>query len=126
MKFIKNLLPQDTRTIELTSGLCLLIASAFFACGRTTAYPLLMMHPGQYWAILTLILACIQLKSLIGYPRSEITRVTMIWMSGSFWTFYALETGLNNLSDMVSLFLGIGLLVSFLINITILSETWKK
>lgn len=127
MKFVKNLLPQDTRILELCSAFSLIALAIYSGFGgRMQDPPLSNMHPNILWTIMFAFMGLTQLKGLLWYPREELVRVIMSWTTGSFWIFYVVSNKIYSPSDVIALFMGLELLIAFLINITVLSETWRK
>lgn len=125
-KIFKNLLPQDTRILELCSAFSLISIALYAAFGGTLPYGLSQYHPNELWAAITGFLGATQLKGLLSYPKAELVRIVMAWTTGSFWIFYTISNKINTPSDLIALFMGLGLLIAFLINLTVLSETWRK
>ena len=58
--------------------------------------------------------------------HDKAVRVVTSWFAGLFWVLVSISAGLNNPGDVATLALGISNWISFLINIMILSESWKE
>jgi hypothetical protein len=123
----RHLLPQDTRSVELTSAFSLLILSLFLMTSSSaTTEAMESLHPVEFWATVTCIFGSLHLYSLIRLNKEEPVRLVISWASGTFWIWLGLSSGLNNPGDIVTLILGVGCMTAFLINTTILSESWGK
>lgn len=122
----RRLLPQDTRSDELTSALSLLMLSLFLITSSATTEAMESLHPVEFWATVTCIFGSLHLYSLIRLNKEEPVRLVISWVSGTFWIWLGLSSGLNNPGDIVTLILGVGCMKAFLINTTILSESWGK
>jgi hypothetical protein len=122
----RHLLPQDTRSVELTSAFSLLILSLFLMTSSATTEAMESLHPVEFWATVTCIFGSLHLYSLIRLNKEEPVRLVISWASGTFWIWLGLSSGLNNPGDIVTLILGVGCMSAFLINTMILSESWGK
>lgn len=123
----RHLLPQDTRSVELTSAFSLLILSLFLMTSSSaTTESMDSLHPIEFWATVTCIFGSLHLYSLIRLYKEEPVRLVISWVSGTFWIWLGLSSGLNNPGDIVTLILGVGCMKAFLINTTILSKSWGK
>lgn len=122
----RHLLPQDTRSVEIISALTLLMLSLFLMTSSATTEAMESLHPVEFWATVTCIFGSLHLYSLIRLNKEEPVRLVISWASGTFWIWLGLSSGLNNPGDFVTLILGVGCMKAFLINTTILSESWGK
>lgn len=122
----RHLLPQDTRSVEITSAWSLLMLSLFLMTSSATTEAMESLHPVEFWATVTCIFGSLHLYSLIRLNKEEPVRLVISWASGTFWIWLGLSSGLNNPGDIVTLILGVGCMTAFLINTTILSESWGK
>jgi hypothetical protein len=123
----RHLLPQDTRSVELTSAFSLLILSLFLMTSSSaTTEAMESLHPVEFWATVTCIFGSLHLYSLIRLNKEEPVRLVISWASGTFWIWLGLSSGLNNPGDIVTLILGVGCMITFLINTMILSKSWGK
>jgi hypothetical protein len=122
----RHLLPQDTRSVELTSAFSLLILSLFLMTSSATTEAMESLHPVEFWATVTCIFGSLHLYSLIRLNKEEPVRLVISWASGTFWIWLGLSSGLNNPGDIVTLILGVGCMITFLINTMILSKSWGK
>lgn len=123
----RHLLPRDTRSVEITSALSLLMLSLFLMTSSSaTTEAMESLHPVEFWETVTCIFGSLHLYSLIRLNKEEPVRLVISWASGTFWIWLGLSSGLNNPGDIVTLILGVGCMTAFLINTTILSESWGK
>ena len=123
----RHLLPQDTRSVEITSAISLLILSLLLMTSSSaTTEAMESLHPIEFWATVTCIFGSLHLYSLIRLNKEEPVRLAISWASGRFWIWMGLSSGLNNPGDIVTLILGVGSMPAFLINTMILSESWGK
>lgn len=122
----RHLLPQDTRSVEITSAWSLLMLSLFLMVSSETTEAMESLHPNEFWATVTCIFGSLHLYSLIRLNKEEPVRLVTNWVSGTFWIWLGLSSGLNNPGDIVTLILGVGCMSAFLINTMILSESWGK
>ncbi len=128
--FIRNLLPQDTRPLEILSGVSLLLLSIAFGLFPGVPMELIYEHPIEFWQILTFILSLIQLGAILFHPRHFHTRIAGLWGTGCFWVFFAFNNGFNPLNSIVNSIvvavLGVSCMIAFVINSIILSENHKN
>lgn len=122
----KNLLPQDTRSVEITSAWSLIMLSLFLVLSSESTEAMESLHPVEFWSTVTCIFGSLHLYSLVRISKEEPVRVVTSWVSGSFWIWLSLSGGLNNPGDIATLILGVGCMTAFLINTVILSESWGK
>ena len=122
----RHLLPQDTRSVEITSAWSLLMLSLFLMTSSATTESMESLHPIEFWATVTCIFGSLHLYSLIRLNKEEPVRLVISWVSGTFWIWLGLSSGLNNPGDIVTLILGVGCMSAFLINTMILSKSWGK
>ena len=121
---IKNLLPQDTRSVEFPSAVGLIVCSflLFFKCMSNEIH--LHIDSVGFWCIVTFILGVSYIVSLLHFPKLDPIRPALAWLAGTFWVWLTFSQPLTILSIPV-FFLGISNIVAFLINTVILSEQWR-
>ena len=123
---VRCLLPQDMRSIELTSAWSLIVLSSFLIVSTETTDSMDALHPVEFWATVTCIFGSLHLYSLVRLTKEEPVRLVVSWVSGTFWIWLGLTSGLNTPGDIATLILGVGCMAAFLINTMILSESWGK
>lgn len=123
---IRCLLPRDMRSVEITSAWSLIILSFFLITSTETTESMNSLHPVEFWATITCIFGSLHLYSLVRLTKEEPVRLVTSWLSGTFWIWVGLSSGLNNPGDIATLILGVGCMAAFLINTMILSESWGK
>lgn len=116
---IKNLLPQDTRSVEFPSAVGLILCSIMLFFNLIPN----VYHIG-FWCVVTLFLGVVYIASLLHYPKLDFYRPFLSWIAGTFWVWLSLSQPLS-VTAIPVFFLGISNIVAFLINTVILSETWK-
>ena len=125
----KNLLPQETRIIELYSGWAL-VTIAIFIILQALPIPaeLLVLDSVLPWGVLLAIFGGLQVYSIYYDPKLEILRTCMTWVVGCIWLWLAVAGPLNHIhtEDIAALFLGFGNLYSFIINFNTVHIKWKE
>ena len=124
IQIIRNLLPQDTRIAELSSAYGIISIGIFALIGISFDEYLTDAHPIVVWIIFCGIIGSLQLWSLISHPKLAVLRVSMAWVTCSFWLWVAFSSGFT-ISAIACFWLGISNAAAFIINIVILSEKWK-
>ena len=121
---IKNLLPQDTRSVEFPSAIGLIVCSflLFFGCMSNEIH--LNISSIGIWCVVTFVLGISYIVSLLHFPKLDPIRPALAWLAGTFWIWLTFSQPLTILSIPV-FFLGISNIVAFLINTVILSEQWR-
>ena len=117
-KMIRNLLPQDTRIIEIASALSLIALCLSLVIGNIS-HSILSFQSREFWSVVLFSFGVLQLWSIIVYPKAELLRCTMAWICGSFWVWIGIS------GDMATFFIGIGNLYSFIINFNLLRRAWE-
>lgn len=123
---VRCLLPQDTRSVEITSAWSLIVLSFFLIVSTESTDSMDALHPVEFWATVTCIFGSLHLYSLVRLTKEEPVRLVASWLSGTFWIWLGLTSGLNTPGDIATLILGVGCMTAFLINTMILSESWGK
>jgi hypothetical protein len=123
----KNLIPQDTRSIELCSAFSLIAISLWLTFTKSLPVEYLELDPISFWTFIAFIIGSSQLIGLWKYPLQEPIRISISWCAGTFWIWIALHTGgINIPGDIASLFIGVSNLLAFVINTAIISKLWKN
>ena len=119
-------LPQDTRSVEITSAWSLIILSVFLICTKETPESMSALHPAEFWSTLTFLFGTLHLYSLLRLTKEEHTRLVISWVSGTFWVWVGLSSGMGSSGDIVALVLGVGCFKAFLTNTMIASKKWEN
>lgn len=124
---IANLLPQDTRSVEIASAVSLLIFMVAVALGLELPSDLLRVHPQEFWIFLMGLLGSLQSIALLTYPKAEPLRTVMSWANGTFlvWISSISMIGSPDIGDIGTFFLGLSNLGAFIINLNLLREAWN-
>lgn len=122
----RYLLPQDTRSAELTSAFAMIALSIAMQLSVDPTSNMRALHPVEFWITTSFIFGSLQLYSIIRHQYEKPVRLVTSWFAGLFWVWVSISAGLNNPGDVATLALGISNWISFLINIMILSESWKE
>jgi uncharacterized membrane protein len=126
-QMMRNFFPQDTRIVEICSAVALLISAAYSAAGEGLSAAMIGQNPAEYWAVLLLAFGSAQLSGLFFYPKAELLRTLMAWVSGMLWCWVALS-GLGWMftpDRVLALMVGIGNLYAFSINTNKLRISWR-
>lgn len=124
----KNLLPLGSRTIEIYSGLGLIIAGIISLNSKFDSH----ISVGQSPLVLTnwlIILGLLQVYANYKYPILDYLRLLLTWVNGTVWLWIsciALLTGHAYMDTAASLALGLGNLYGFIIHFTYLGILWKR
>lgn len=122
---VRNFLPQDTRAVEFPSAFALFSVSAILAYGFLLDKIILNFQPSMFWVIVTFLIGFSQLISLIKFPDLDTIRTACNWIAGTFWIWVAFSSILS-VGSIVAFYIGASNLMAFLINTTVLSETWNR
>lgn len=124
-KILRNLLPQDTRSVEYPAAAGMILISFLLFFNLFSKEIHVNISPIWFWCLITFIVGLAQFLSLIFFPNFEVYRHILSWMSGTFFLWLAFSQPLSILS-IPTFFLGISNIAAFLINTVILSEQWKQ
>jgi hypothetical protein len=127
---LKNLLPADTRPIELISGTSLLISAILIFITQDLYFPEKMndVHQWPFWGILSLVFGFIQILSVIEDDMEPIRTITA-WLTGTYWVwsgFFHLMSDYGHFYDIVLIVLGLSCLYSFIINLQFIKKSWNS
>jgi hypothetical protein len=117
---IKNMLPQDSRAVEIASAWALIFMSVCMLAGAVDIGPLQHAHDEIFWLIVLALIGLLQFWSLVIHPSAEVLRCVLAWVTGTFWVWLALADGPPTASDFATFTMGIGNLYAFVININLL------
>ena len=125
--------PQDTRTTEFASAFALVSLSlmcfhAVFYESSLNISALIAHHQIPFWVLITAVLGGLQMLAVVLYPKTEVLRVILAWVNGSFWIWLSLTISPIRLdpSDIGTFFLGMTNLYAFCINALLLRKTWES
>jgi hypothetical protein len=125
----KNLLPQGTRVVELSSGIALIIVAILLIFSNLLMLPDIKGADNlNTWQILLLTFGSLQVLSIYKYPKLELIRIGISWLAGCFWIWISLVSIGSHLSieDIGTLMLGIGNMYGFIINLNLLHISWTE
>lgn len=124
-KIIRNLLPQDTRSVEYPSsaGMMLTAILLFFDVSIREIH--INVSNQDIFLIVLFLVGLIHFLILVTYPRLVCIRPLFSWAAGTFWLWLAFSQPLSILS-MPTFLLGASNIASFLINTVIMSEKWRQ
>jgi hypothetical protein len=121
MKILRNLLPRDTRCVEIASAFGLIFSSLFFAYGNGGDY-LLQVHPTAFWFVFSGLLGVLQFFSILFYPKLELLRVLAAFTSGTCWLYWGFAAPTIDQDEALMFTVGFGNLYGFIINLNLLLE----
>lgn len=123
-----NLLPQDTRIVELTSGFALFIYGiSMVFLGHGATLEMAAMQQQQFWYIILIAFGVMQVASIVLCSSMEHLRFVLAWFAGTFWVWSA-SNYLHSLLTPVgvgALVLGIMNLYAFIVNLLLVKQSWK-
>lgn len=122
---IRNLLPQDTRSVEYPAAFGLILISFLLFFGLFSDEININISPIGFWCFVTLLVGVSQFCSLLFFPKFEKYGHILSWLSGTFFMWLAFSQPLSILS-IPTFLLGVSNIAAFLINIVIMSEQWKR
>lgn len=122
----KNLLPSDTRTTEIISGVSLMIISLliFLTGERYLPATMLSEHGWHFWGIVSGVFGAAQIGA-VSQSDGERARAIMAWLSGSYWIWsgaHQLMGTQGHFFDAVSIVLGVSCMYAFVINLLLVTE----
>lgn len=122
----KNLLPSDTRTTEIISGVSLVLISILILTsgGKFVPDHMSLEHYWQFWGMISGIIGALQILFVL-VANMEHARSVVAWITGSHWIWsgthqFSMSTG--QFYDTVLLVLGISCMYAFVINLLITSQ----
>lgn len=124
----RNLLPQDTRAIELASAGGLLLVSMGLCCGLPLEQSVTELYSSYFWAVIVGGLGAFQLLALTMYARLELLRCITALIAGSLWVWVALSSLKSHPypADLGVLVLGISNLYGFTVTFLFLKKSWEN
>ena len=127
VKILRNLLPVDSRNLEFANAFSFIISAIgiFLFKNHQGFEYLLIYHSHIFWSLFFGIIGGLQLYSLFEYPELEPIRISTSWVSGAYWVWSGTERDLST-AAILSIFVGIYLLLAFIINTVALKDLWKK
>lgn len=127
VKILRNLLPVDSRKLEFVSAFSFIVSAIvifLFKSYQGFDY-LFVYHSHIFWSLFFGIIGGLQLYSLLEYPELEPIRISTSWVSGAYWVWSGMERDLTT-AAILSMFVGVYLLLAFIINAVALKDLWKK
>lgn len=125
LPIVRNLLPQDTRSVEYPAAAGLIFVAVLLFFGLFSQEINVNISPIGFWCLVTYVVGCSQFCSLLFFPKFEVYRHILSWLSGTFFMWLAFSQPLSILS-VPTFLLGLSNIAAFLINIVIMSEQWKR
>lgn len=132
VKILRNLLPVDSRNLEFANAFSFIVSAIgifLFKDHQGFEYLLIyhfhIFHSHIFWSLFFGIIGGLQLYSLLEYPELEPIRLITSWISGAYWVWSGMERDLTT-AAILSMFVGIYLLLAFIINAVALKDLWKK
>jgi len=123
-----ELFPQDTRIVELVSGVAMtFVGFAMLVSGSGITEQLQDLGARHFWVLLTIIFGTLQVAAIITYRRAEHLRFILAWAAGSFWLWLSMEhlTAGFSPTEVVTFLVGISNLYAFVINLLLVKQSWK-
>ena len=117
---IKNMLPQDSRTVEIASAWAMMMMSVGIGAHIVVVDTLMTAHNIPFWVTCLALIGMLQFWSLVIHPSAEVLRCILAWVSGIFWIWLSFADGKPSPADFSTFTLGIGNLYGFVININML------
>lgn len=125
-KILRQLLPQDTRLLEITCAWALIFAGLSL---QNWPAPMLEQSPVEGWRLALLSFGAIKLVSLVGFSGADMVRTPIAFMSGLFWVWVALyyiQSGPVQITHLAALFMGFGNFVAFFVGMLQLGSRWSR
>ena len=131
---IVNLLPRDTRILEITSGASLLFYAFTLIYYRENIVGLILADRPEFWIFAFFILGAFQLTSIIFEAELIVLRTITAWFSGYYWLWDGTNScsileqscsGVVNIECILKIILGIGISYAFIINLGFARQRWK-
>jgi len=123
---MRGMFPEDTRGIELVSGLSLMVL--LFLTPYKQRYEIFADGPTwHYWYIIAGILGVLQIYSIVK-ERLDVLRILSSWFAGAYWIWYGVLEMISTSVDPnspIPLILGFGCMYAFIVNLLFLSKKWS-
>lgn len=121
MGIIKQLLPADTRPVELISGFSLFVMAILIMTTGTKFFPphLHDFHQWQFWGIVAGLFGGLQILA-VALDDMEALRSVVSWFTGVYWIWSGLIQLVGphaHFDDVVIMTLGASCLYAFIINL---------
>lgn len=129
MGIIKQLLPADTRPVELISGFSLFVMAILIVTTGTMFFPehLQDFHQWQFWGIVSGLFGLLQVFA-VAMDDMEALRSVTSWFTGIYWLWSGLIQlfGPNgHFDDVVIIVLGASCMYAFIINLLFSKTKWN-
>lgn len=120
-------LPQDTRIIDIVSGLAMLVLAIELLVIPTSSDALLSFRPVGFWVVVFVVISVLQITSLQIYPSAETLRAMSCGVSGIFWVYFSLGyIGSGVLVVPLIYLFGLSCLYSSCLTVLLISKRWKR
>ena len=126
---LRNFLPNDTRLLELISGISLTLYMVVTLSTDRALVPIefLEYHVWQFWMLVLGAIGVVQIAAC-AQQKVEYLRAATNWMAGSYWVWmgvYQLDYGYYHAMTIVSMLIGLGCLYAFVVNLLLARQAWK-
>lgn len=121
----RNLLPQDTRSVELASAGATVAFAMLLSLDGVSAEMMLSLRPSEFWAVVLGCLGFMQLLSLVVYPRLEVARMWTAWAGSCFWLWVGVGEHMTGGSILCVVVAGSNF-YAFVLGVMGLGRTWKS
>ena len=126
---LRQFLPNDTRLLELISGLSLVIymVVTFVVDQALVPVELVEYHIWQFWMIVVGIVGSIQIIACV-QQKLEHLRAATNWLAGSYWVWMGVvqaDFGYYHAMTIVALLMGVGCLYAFIVNVLLARQSWR-
>jgi|688.fasta_scaffold508818_2 hypothetical protein len=126
--FPLSLLPQDTRIVELLSGIALvLVGLGLMLSGNGLVGTHNSVQENTFWCLITMAFGALQISAIAMCRSMEHLRFILAWVSGSFWVWVASANMavVVSATDIATIGLGVMNLYAFVINLLLVKQSWK-
>lgn len=123
---IKNLLPSDTRAVEIISGISLFLSSLFIFYGhdKFLSLHIIEAHHWLFWGIMFVIFGSYQIISVLNNWDVMIRAILGLFI-GAYWIWDGLSGLCQSqfvITDILPIVLGISCQYSFVVNLLYASK----
>jgi len=120
-------LPQDTRIVDIISGLAMLALAVELMVLPNSTETLLEFRPLGFWVVVFIVISILQITSLQIYPSAETLRAISCGLSGIFWVYFSLgHIGSGILIVPLIYLFGLSCLYSSCLTVLLISKRWKQ
>jgi hypothetical protein len=118
---LNNLLPQDSRAVELASAGAMVATAIYVICGWGDYSELFKVHRYQFWVIVFSSFGMLQFVSLLFHEKLALLQCILALVNGTLWVW------LSALQQTPSaFFLGVSNLYAFSVGFLFLKKSWQN